>query len=115
MTPLGPVGRGEVASSAATGEERDCGPARAPQSSRGGARKFVEAGGLIFTQSDGDATDFNRFVQDLSRRLFDETGIARAEVKTIAIGEPKSVPVGSYAFEVFTKLKLLDADLKHLT
>ena len=35
--------------------------------------------------------------------------LARAEVKTIAIGEPKSVPVGSYAFEVFTKLKLLDA------
>ncbi len=30
-------------------------------------------------------------------------------VKRIAIGEPKSVPVGKYAQEVFTSLKLLDA------
>ena len=40
--------------------------------------------------------------------------LARTEVKTIAIGEPKSVPVGSYAFEVFAQMKLLDAIQKKL-
>lgn len=34
--------------------------------------------------------------------------LTRPEVKTITVGEPKGVPAGAYAEEVFTKLKLLD-------
>lgn len=33
-------------------------------------RTFVENGGLLFTQADGDAPDFNRFAAELAHRLF---------------------------------------------
>ena len=33
-------------------------------------RHYVEAGGMIFTQADGDSSDFNDFVKTLSKKLF---------------------------------------------
>ena len=33
--------------------------------------------------------------------------LAKEQIKTIGIGEPKSVPVGQYSMEIFTKLNLL--------
>jgi molybdate transport system substrate-binding protein len=35
--------------------------------------------------------------------------LTRPEVKTVAVGEPKAVPAGTYAQEMLSKLKLLDA------
>ena len=42
-------------------------------------RKFVEAGGLLFTQADGDAAAFNTFAEQLARDLF-----PRYEMKRVA-------------------------------
>jgi len=33
-------------------------------------RMFIENGGLLFTQADGDSPDFNRFARELAHRLF---------------------------------------------
>ena len=44
-----------------------------------------------------------------SAQLRGFSDLARTDVKTIAIGEPKSVPVGTYAQEVFDHLNLADA------
>jgi hypothetical protein len=36
----------------------------------GRIRQFVENGGLLFTQADGDSPEFNRFAEELAKRLF---------------------------------------------
>ncbi|HWQ76376.1 MAG TPA: molybdate ABC transporter substrate-binding protein [Syntrophomonas sp.] len=46
---------------------------------------------------------------DSSIDLKDFNGVTNVDVKKLALGEPKSVPAGQYAEEVFTKLGILDS------
>jgi len=47
--------------------------------------------------------------KDSQTTITDFKGLANDEFKKIALGEPKSVPAGQYAEEVFTKLNILES------
>jgi len=46
---------------------------------------------------------------DSSLDLSDFKGATDAKIRKIALGEPKTVPVGQYSEEIFTSLKILDS------
>ena len=47
--------------------------------------------------------------KDSALKLEGFADLARADVKRVALGEPKGVPVGQYSEEILTTLNLLDA------
>ncbi|MES2571441.1 MAG: molybdate ABC transporter substrate-binding protein [Verrucomicrobiota bacterium] len=71
----------------------------------------LEKKGLLFPETRRDLL-LNRLVLITPLRSATVKGfpdLANRDVRRIAIGEPKSVPVGTYAMEIFTRLHLVES------